>query len=275
MTKDITKDMTTTVHQHFVERTKALLFGDSRILGLAIGGSWMTGELDEFSDLDFYVVLDEKAVSMPFEEKRAIVQPLGKLLSFYKNGHDDNVAVSLFYYEPQLLHVDWKWISLSGFEKRVEDPEILFERENCLSEVIGRYPSLGYALPELQYQESRFWTWMHYVLSKLGRGEIIEAYDYLCEVRSYSIGPLVLMKNGLSARRMRFAEKLPENDLEWIKKTIPTDCTALGCIDASLIMMQMFVYLRDALKTDNYISNNEAERACFNYLAYIRHKLYK
>ena len=116
---------------------------------------------------------------------------------------------------------------------------------------------------------------MHYVLSKLGRGEIIEAYDYLCEVRSYSIGPLVLMKNALPARRMRFAEKLPENDLEWIKKTIPTDCTAPACIDASLIMMQMFVYLRDALKTDKYISNTEAERACFNYLDYIRLKLYK
>lgn len=256
-------------HTDFVKTATTILNQDQRLLGLAIGGSWMSGELDEFSDLDFYVVLSESALHLNFEEKRSIIAPLGKLLGCYHNGHDARVIVSLYEAAAQLLHVDWKWISLQEFEIRVENPNVLFEREGLLSQTITVYPSGGYKIPEIEKEEIRFWTWMHYVLGKIGRGEIIEAFDYLCEVRSVSLGPLLLHKNQMPARRMRHAEQLPAQDLAMLQKTIPTSCTANSCLEATINMMQLFKELRQALLLDHAKHNVDAERACLHYAAYI------
>jgi len=262
--------MQTLPHKEFVEKTTATLISDKRLLGLAIGGSWMSGELDEFSDLDFYVLLSESALHLSLEDKRSIIAPLGKLLGCYHNGHDARVIVSLYETALQPLHVDWKWISLQEFEIRVENPNILFEREGLLSQTIALYPSRGYQNPEIEKEEIRFWTWMHYVLGKIGRGEIIEAFDYLCEVRSILIGPLLLYKNKMVARRMRHAEQLPAADLAMLQKTIPTSCTAICCFEATIHTIVLFKELRQVLFLDYSKHNIDAEGACLRYAEHIK-----
>ncbi|MBP6774917.1 MAG: nucleotidyltransferase domain-containing protein, partial [Gemmatimonadaceae bacterium] len=45
-------------HRPFVERVCELFARDTRVLGIAAGGSWLTDTMDEYSDLDFVVVTE-------------------------------------------------------------------------------------------------------------------------------------------------------------------------------------------------------------------------
>jgi len=261
--------MGTEMHRNLVKKAEICLKEDKRFTGMAIGGSWIDNKLDEFSDLDLYLIIDD-AIALSFAEKKVILNGWGKLLSFYINGHDENVTVSLFDFAPNLLHVDCKWIPLEGFKKRVENPVVIFEKGNLLSKCIKDFPSLGYELPNFELDEMRFWTWMHYVFSKIGRGEIIEAYGYLCEVRNCCVGPMVLHKNDLIPRRMRYAENLPEADLEQIRKTLPLNCDARGCFDATMHLIELYKNTRDALVSSSFIKNDAAEIACLKYAENIK-----
>ncbi|MFZ1976944.1 MAG: hypothetical protein WAV76_03225 [Bacteroidota bacterium] len=44
----------------FLENASSLLREDGRITALCAGGSWMTNELDEFSDLDLVLITKNK-----------------------------------------------------------------------------------------------------------------------------------------------------------------------------------------------------------------------
>ncbi len=47
------------MHRNLVEKAKNNLCNDPRFLGMAIGGSWINNKLDEYSDLDIYLILDD------------------------------------------------------------------------------------------------------------------------------------------------------------------------------------------------------------------------
>jgi hypothetical protein len=168
------------------------------------------------------------------------------------------------------LHVDFKWITISGFERRVEDPEILFDRRGLLRQTVLNFPSEGYPVPDLQFHENRFWTWMHYVLTKIGRGEILEAYNYLDEVRSCCIGPVLLQKNKLPPRRLRRAEKLPKNEYEMLLQTIPESCTSKACFEAVIKMVELHDYILKAIDFKGFERDSASEKACLSYSDYIK-----
>lgn len=262
-------------HLTFAEKIKHLLLADDRILGLALGGSWINNELDEFSDLDFYIVLDADLENLNFEEKKELIAGAGKIVSCYINAHDNNVMTTLFDLSPQLLHVDFKWIYPIGFHDRVEDPEILIDKKGILKQIILQFPSKGYPVPDLQWHESRFWTWIHYILAKIGRGEILESINYLDEVRSCCIGPILLHKNNLPPRRLRRAEKLPKNEYNLLLNTFPLFRTADACYEATMKMVELHKYLIAVMAKDGFVRSFEAEIACLKYAAYVKNNFIK
>jgi len=49
------------MHQKkFADKIKLILSNDNSIIGMAVGGSWLTNEVDEFSDLDIIIVTKYK-----------------------------------------------------------------------------------------------------------------------------------------------------------------------------------------------------------------------
>ena len=48
------------IQQQFAEQAAQILKDDPIVIGLAVAGSWLTNELDEFSDLDLIIVTAEK-----------------------------------------------------------------------------------------------------------------------------------------------------------------------------------------------------------------------
>ncbi|HEY8278420.1 MAG TPA: oxalate:formate antiporter, partial [Bdellovibrionota bacterium] len=73
--------MVPTAHKRFSDSVISRLEGDARILGLGAGGSWIQGDMDEFSDLDFVVITDPGRHSSVLRDAKAIAHSLGPCLS--------------------------------------------------------------------------------------------------------------------------------------------------------------------------------------------------
>ncbi|EMY71326.1 hypothetical protein [Leptospira vanthielii] len=59
-----------------------------------------------------------------------------------------------------------------------ENPIVIFDRFNQIPAIykntIAIWPNLNF-----QWIEDRFWVWIHYAATELGRGEFFEAIDFL------------------------------------------------------------------------------------------------
>ena len=120
-------------HRLFLERLEQLK-SDNRIMGVAVGGSLLEDSMDEFSDLDLVIAVDPTQYSSVMKERYDIVASLGHLLSGFTGEHVGEPRVFICLYDKPLLHVDFNFVSLEDVSKRVEDPLILWEREEYLTE---------------------------------------------------------------------------------------------------------------------------------------------
>ena len=123
------------IQQQFAERAAQVLQQDESVLGLAVAGSWLTNELDEFSDLDLVVVTREK-ISGDKNQMLGFAKRLGYLLSGFTGEHVGEPRVLIRLYDSPLLHVDIKFVTLQEFHTRIETPVILFDREHQLQNAL-------------------------------------------------------------------------------------------------------------------------------------------
>lgn len=215
-------------HRVFAEAAIPKLKNDPRILGVAVGGSYLQGEIDEFSDLDLVVFIDPPHYDEVLLDRTNIVQKIGPLLESFTGEHVREPRLLICLYGPPLLHVDFKFVSLDDIQDKVENPDILWERNDLISSQINLRQA-EFPKPDPSWIEKRFWTWIHYAAAKIGRGEIFEAMEAIGFLRVNVIGPLVLSKYGArpqGLRKIEFHASLTE--LQKLDKTVvlndPRDC---------------------------------------------------
>jgi hypothetical protein len=174
-------------------------------------------------------------------------------------------------YENPLLHVDIKFLTLQEFQIRVEDPVILFDRDNQLQNVLDNTLA-DFPKPGHQWIEDRFWTWVHYALLKIGRGEYLEALDFLAFLRTTVFGPLLHIKNQKLPRGVRKVETgLPQEDLEKLLHTVPT--YNRGAILYSLRKgVDLYRELRIALYDEHVTFHLETEKKVMEYFEEIENR---
>jgi hypothetical protein len=206
------------VQQQFAEKVASLVKHDPSVIGLAVGGSWLSNEIDEFSDLDLVLVTKEK-ISHNKAEMLAYASRFGELLNAFTGEHVGEPRLLICLYDNPLLHVDIKFLVLEEFSTRVEDPFILADTNGQLQQSILA-SSAKFPYPDYQWIEDRFWIWIHYILLKIGRGEYFEAFDSLGFLRSLVFGPLVHIKNENLPRGMRRIEQVNKTDLDALRSTI-------------------------------------------------------
>ena len=208
------------IQQEFAINAKRVLEKDKEVIGLAVGGSWLTKEIDEFSDLDLILVTrtkvsDDKTKMIEFAKK------LGDFLSGFTGEHVGEPRVLICIYDNPLLHVDIKFLTLAELNHRVETPHILFDRDGQIQKVFGQSKE-NFPFPDFQWIEDRFWIWVHYALLKIGRGEYFEAFDFFAFLRMVVLGPLLHIKNGNPPRAVRKVEtELNDKDFKDLKGTLP------------------------------------------------------
>ncbi len=259
------------LHATFLKEALPRLQVDERIVAVAAGGSFLTGGMDEYSDLDLVLAVNPPAVPQVMQERHQIASTLGALLTAFTGEHVGEPRLLICLYGPPLLHVDLKFVSLTDAGRRVEDPIILWERDGQLTAQFSSSEAV-YPTPDLQWIEDRFWTWVHYVAAKVGRGELMDAHDSLTIIRLLVLGPLALLAQGARPSGVRRVETQAQPYLEDLVRTM-TPYDRLACVRALQAAAALYRKLRAQLVTPSFSPRPEAEAAAMEYLARIESRI--
>ncbi|HNP77773.1 MAG: aminoglycoside 6-adenylyltransferase [Cyclobacteriaceae bacterium] len=255
------------MQQQFIDRVLVIVKADPGVIGLALAGSFITNEVDEFSDVDLILVTADK-VSDNIAKMTAYAKSFGDLINRFTGEHVGEPRVLICLYDNPLLHVDIKFLTLEEFGDRVEDPVILFDRNNALGGVIAATKA-AWPMPDYQWIEDRFWTWIHYAALKLGRGENFEALDFLSYVRVTVTAPLLQIKNGRLPRGLRKAEfNFGKEDMHKLVGTVPA-YTTQSIFNALDNTIKLYRELR-ALYPTTVQLRTHAEKKTIEYLESVK-----
>lgn len=255
------------IHKSFAENAKKILKPDPFIIGLAVGGSWLNDEIDEFSDLDLVLVTKEK-ISHDKAKMLEIAQSLGNFISGFTGEHVGEPRVLICLYDKPLLHVDIKFVTLEELEDRVENPAIIFDKSGKMKKIFKLSPA-KFPKPDYQWIEDRFWTWIHYGLLKIGRGEYMEALDFLAYLRMVVFGPLLHIKNGNLPRAVRKVEtELEIDDFEDLKMTL-SNYGRPSLLKSFRQAVNLYRGLRKSLYDKRIHLNKLAEKSVMEYFEHI------
>lgn len=256
------------IQQQFVNKAVEVIKKDDSIIGLAVGGSWLTNEVDEYSDLDLTLVTKEK-VTGDSAKMLHYASSFGKLLSGFTGEHVGEPRLLICLYDDPLLHVDIKFLTLPEFNFRVENPVILHDPDGQLKDVLSRTDA-KYPFPDFQWIEDRFWIWIHYATLKIGRGELFEALDFLSFIRMVVLGPLLQIKNADLPRGVRKVEmNLATEDLAQLRLTIP-EYNTVSIIAALEATIYLYRELRKALFSSEVNRQTKTELKTVDYLQVIK-----
>jgi hypothetical protein len=258
------------IQKEFADKVTAIVKKDSNIIGLAVAGSFITNELDEFSDLDLILITKQK-IACDKEKMLEYAKSFGDFISGFTGEHVGEPRVLICLYDNPLLHVDIKFLTLPEFHQRVENPVVLFEKNNQLTDIIN---STKAEWPQLDYQwiEDRFWTWVHYACLKIGRGELLEAFDFLSFLRMTVLSPLMQVKNKKLPRGLRRVEaELNLSDMENLKITI-AQYNKISIIKALDNSVSIYKSLRRKLYPGTIQLQTVAEKKSNEYFKKIKQK---
>ena len=248
----------------FAQHIARLAEEDESIIGLAAAGSWITDEMDEYSDLDLVLFTSEKISGDP-ERMRRYAERFGTLLSTFTGDHVGEPRLLICLYDDPFLHVDIKFLTANELNERIEDPVILLDKTGELKEILNRTAPVP-PIDSFQWIEDRFWVWIHYLAARLGRAEYFECIDGLTYIRSRVLGPLLHLKYQRSPRGVRRLEKIAaESDLAVLKQTVPGYDRA-EIVRAIEKTAEIYKSLRAKLFTPDVELQTEAEKRALNYL---------
>ncbi len=252
-------------HAEFLSRAVEVMKRDPRIVGVACGGSYLNDGMDEYSDLDLVVVVAPEGYEAILSERETLAESLGPLLSCFTGEHVGEPRLLICLYGPvPLLHVDLKFVALSDLAQRVEDPAVLWERNGVVSGALAESKA-SYPPVKLQWIEDRFWVWVHYGATKIGRGELHEAVAFLTAMPTMVLGPMGLQSVGARPAGVRKIEFLAPELARQLQRTIPA-YSSESCVAALFAVIGIYRELREKLRDPSLIVRTGAESAAIAYL---------
>jgi hypothetical protein len=250
-------------YQPFVDSLISILANRSQYLALAVGGSWKDKQLDQFSDID--LILVHQGPDMPLATRQELAQSVGNLLVSFTGEHVGEPRLLICLYDKPLLHVDLKFVALADMDRRVEEPLVLWERDHLLSSLM-KGSQADFPYPDYQWIEDRFWVWVHYAATKIGRGELYETLAFFSFMQQTVLGPLALIKNGHLPKGVRKLEMLlPEADRKAMHATLGSYDRA-SCLKALQHMVGYYRSLRTTLMPSSIQQHPLAEARVSAYL---------
>ena len=251
-------------HRIFLETALVELQRDERIIGVAAGGSFISHDMDEFSDIDLVLAIEPNRFDEVMAERTRIASRLGRLVGAFTGEHVGEPRLLICLYDNPVLHVDLKFINLHDAGERVETPVVLWARDERFSQELS-VPGGEYPAPDLQWIEDRFWIWVHYAATKIGRGELLEALDFLSFIRLSVLGPLSLLEAGARPSGVRKIELRAPRRCQEMTGTIARH-DRRSCLDSVKKAVSIYCSLRESLRKEQFTPNTEAEQVARAYL---------
>jgi predicted nucleotidyltransferase len=250
-------DLAPSVRSRLVEIAR----DDPRILAVVEGGSTARGESDGWSDLDVAVVCTDDGRPELVDESFDIASRLAPLLTSYSGDHIGLPRTRMCLFGPPLLHVDLDFITVGELEEGVA----LWEREPGLL-ARAAVPSGGFTVAP-QWIEDRFWSWVHYLAAKIGRGAFLDCVDGLAYLRSMVFGPMVATQYGRRSQGVDRIELYASPVLvEELGRTLG-GTTRQACLDAVHAAVELYQRLRNEQEAPGLVRRSGAEKASLDYLA--------
>ncbi|HKO81433.1 MAG TPA: hypothetical protein VJU78_13600, partial [Chitinophagaceae bacterium] len=191
--------------------------------------------------------------------------------SAFTGEHVGEPRLLICLYDDPLLHVDIKFLTPAEFDSRVENPAILYDANQQLKDILLKTEA-KYPFPDYQWIEDRFWTWIHYAIAKIGRGELFEALDFLSSIRMIVLGPLVQIKNGNLPRGVRKVEmSVAADDLNKLIRTTAS-YERSSIIKALEACIELYCELRKQLFSEDIKLRGQAELKIIEYLQIIKER---
>ncbi|MEU6490249.1 nucleotidyltransferase domain-containing protein [Streptomyces sp. NPDC046984] len=210
------------LHSRFLGDVLPRIQQDARLSGVAVAGSIAGGNPDIYSDVDLIVVIDDEAFDSVMKERLTLISSWAALVAGFTGEHVGEPRLIITLVGPPLLHVDFKFVKASDFAKRVEDPDILWDRDGGLADSLAEHPPETSSF-DFQWIEDRFWIWVHYGATKLGRGELFEVIGFLNYLREVVLGPLAALRAGATPRGVRHLETIAPDEARDLRTTLCGD----------------------------------------------------
>lgn len=256
-------DMIPKEHQAYIDKVLSAVKAEPELIGLALSGSGIKENMDEFSDVDLMIVVDEQAYPAFLNRRTDFAQNLGDLLASFTGEHVGEPRLLICLYDNPLIHVDLKFVSLSDAGKRVEDYRILWDRDGSFQQAFEK-ETAQYPQPDLQWIEDRFWIWIHYAAGKIGRGELFETIEFISFLRQQVIGPLLLLSEGQKPNGVRKIESVAAEHLSLLKESVAL-YSRESCISAVRCLTELYCRLRASSGQEGLQCNPRAESTARNY----------
>ena len=203
-------------HRAFLDGALPILRADPRVTSVVISGSAVTGGIDQWSDLDLVVFVEDSAETEVWRQHFEIVGRLGKnLLNAFRGEHVGEPRVLICVYDDPLLHVDVKFMAHKDAATLHYPAEVLWSRA-APPALPGPEPTRAF---DVQWCANRVATWAHYVGVKIERGELFEALDSIAFLRRRVLGPLIALEAGVEPRAVRRIEESESPRLESLART--------------------------------------------------------
>lgn len=248
-------------HLAFVQQAIAAFSRDERIVGVAAAGSWADDTMDEFSDIDLVIAVEAASFDEVIRDRKRIANSLGSLLVAFTGEHVGEPRLLICLFGPPALHVDLKFVSISDAGKRVDEPVVLWQRGQRLSETLSAAEPV-YPQPDGQWIEDRFWVWIHYAATKIARGELFEAIEFVSFLRMTVLGPLALLQAGRKPTGVRRIETATPDFARALRDTVATH-DAAKCFEA----VDRCIELYRSVRSDRVERHRDAETEAVRYLA--------
>jgi hypothetical protein len=240
-------------------------------VGLAAGGSFPSGRMDEFSDLDLVVVVEPAASAEVRGKRGALAAALGPLLASFTGEHVGEPRLLVCLYGPPLVHVDLKFVTPDELGRRVETPTVLWDRDGRVRIALAA-GAAAYPAPDPQWIEDRFWIWVHYAASKIGRGELFEALDFTAFLRTQVLGPLALKEASAQPNGVRHVERMAPARARQMQETVAR-YDARDLVSSVRAAVALYRELRDRAGVEGLQRRSEAEEAAVDYLDAVARRL--
>ena len=257
-------------HMMFINRSLPILKKDERIVGVALGGSYASNTLDDYSGLDFIIAVDPVEYENLLNDRVDLAERMGRLLACFPAEHIQRPEQLICLYKEPLLHVDLNFQPLDKISIRQEEPVVIYEKDDLMTKEYAKRPAI-IPTPDLQWYEDRFWIWVHYIANRIGRGELFDAIEGLSFLRQRVLGPLLLMKNGKPSWGVRNVEIAAPDELPRLVATL-AEHDAKSCLRALKSATDLYIYLRGYNKA-TLLNRVEAQQRALQYLDQISDKV--
>jgi hypothetical protein len=230
---------------------------------IAVGGSLAAGRVDDYSDVDLYVLCADRRRSAKLADSLGdITARGGRLLARYTASHlgAPHLHIVLVLVDGWIVKADIELLA-AGQEARVQQAMPLYDPQRALAARPSKERLTANSLAADAHTKFAGWLW--YTYAKAARGELFQAANSLDYLRKNAVLPLSLALNQQpNEDYRRIEERLPAEDIVALRESHPGELTEGGIGDALLALTKYYQALRRRWAGTDAPSSDDASIAC-------------